>query len=117
MSDEDSACLLGGAGCQTQWYERKRTRSWDASSEGRGSRGCMGHVARMRNDRRAKQVLNWDPGRKRGRRRPMKNWRSPSWKTFDVEGCSRRGGRQGLMEEIGNIALPDVQFCTGMTKV
>ena len=34
----------------------------------------LGHVARINMNRRAKQVLNWTPGRKRGRRRPRKNW-------------------------------------------
>ena len=28
----------------------------------------------MNENRRAKQVINWTPGAKRGRGRPMKNW-------------------------------------------
>ena len=31
-------------------------------------------MARMNNDRRASQVINWTPEGKRGRGRPRKNW-------------------------------------------
>src|SRR6218665_3699500 len=34
----------------------------------------LGHVARMNLNRKAKQLLNWTPGRKRGRGRPRKYW-------------------------------------------
>src|SRR6218665_4000318 len=34
----------------------------------------LSHVARMNMNRKAKQVLNWTPWRKRGRGRPRKNW-------------------------------------------
>jgi len=33
----------------------------------------LGHVARMNKNTRAKQVMNWTPGGKRGRARPRKN--------------------------------------------
>ena len=34
----------------------------------------LSHVARMNVNRKAKQVMSWTPGRKRGRGRPRKNW-------------------------------------------
>src|SRR6218665_526704 len=34
----------------------------------------LGQVARMDMNRKAKQVMNWTSGRKRGRGRPRKNW-------------------------------------------
>src|SRR6218665_4166817 len=34
----------------------------------------LGHVARMNKNRRAKQVINWTPGGKRGRGRWRENW-------------------------------------------
>jgi len=78
----------------------------------------FGHVTRMSDDRRAKQVINWVPGGKRGRGKPRKNW--PETIREDLKGLNltwkmlstrRKTGMDG-----GN-ALSDVQFCTGRTKV
>ena len=75
----------------------------------------VGHVARMSNDRRAKQVITWCRGGG-NRRRPRKNWPETIGEDlkglFDVEECSRRGRRR--MD--GGNASPDVQFSTGRTK-
>ena len=43
-------------------------------SLGHVARMNLGHVARMNLTRKAKQVLNWTPVRKRGRGRRRKNW-------------------------------------------
>jgi len=43
-------------------------------SLGHVARMNLGHVARMNLTRKAKQVLNWTPGRKGGKGRPRKNW-------------------------------------------
>ena len=44
----------------------------------------LGHVARMGDDRRAKQVIKWVPEGKMGRLRPRKNW--PETTREDLKG-------------------------------
>ena len=65
-----------------------------------------------------KQVINLVPGRKRGRRRPRRNWpesireelrgQNPTWKDALDAAVDRMDGEN---------ALPNAQFCTERTKV
>src|SRR6218665_117688 len=64
----------------------------------------LGHVARMNKNRRAKQVMNWTPGRKTGKKKTEEilagdHLRRPARTGTDVGRCSQCSGGQRWLEE------------------
>ena len=64
---------LLGTGCQTCWSEKTGQEELGCISR-RRRLTWLGHVARMSDDRRATQVINWMLGERGEAGGPRKNW-------------------------------------------